>query len=194
MGLRKAFIPAALLLMSASVMPSAALAASADDRAAIENLHSRYLFAFDWRDAQTYADTFTEDGILDYGAGEIKGRKAIAAFIEQGYRQGQEARAKTPAGERPSIGRHIISNIYVEVNGNKARGLAYWTHMKSGPDGYGTVDFFGHYEDELEKVDGKWLYARRRIYNQAIPEWAPQDANPVLHPSPPPRQRQQSTQ
>ena len=82
----------------------------------------------------------------------------------------------------------------VDVNGDRARGLAYWTHMTSGPDGRGTVDFWGHYEDELVKVDGEWLYARRRIYNQAIPEWSAQDANPVLTPSPAPRQRAPASQ
>ncbi len=167
----------------------AAFAGYGKDRALIEDLQARYLFAFDWHDAQGYANTFTEDGVLDYGGGEIKGRKAIAAFIESGRQSSAESRAKTPAGERPRVGRHIISNIVVKIDGKRARGLAYWTHMTSGPTGYGTVDFFGHYEDEMVKVDGQWLFARRRIYNEAIPEWAAQEQNPVDHPSPPPRQR-----
>ncbi|MCW2365854.1 hypothetical protein M2333_001593 [Sphingobium sp. B11D3B] len=179
----------ALAMLGGVVLSSGALASPADDRAAIEDLHGRYLFAFDWHDAASYAATFAEDGTLDYGAGEIKGRKAIAAFIEEGRKRAVEARAKVPAGERPKGGRHIISNIVVKLDGNKAHGLAYWTHMTSGPTGYGTVDFWGHYEDELVKVDGQWLYARRRIYNQAIPEWSAQDANPVVTPSAPPRQR-----
>lgn len=185
---------AALVLFSSSIASESAFASYADDRAAIEDLHGRYLFAFDWNDAATYAATFAEDGILDYGAGEVKGRKAIAEFIEAGRKRNEEARAKTPAGERPRVGRHIITNIVVKVDGDKARGLAYWTHMTTGPNGYGTVDFFGHYEDELVKVNGEWLYARRRIYNQAIPEWEAQRANPVLNPSPAPRQRAPSGQ
>jgi len=183
----------ALLLLCSGFAADAALA-NAEDRAAIEDLHGRYLFAFDWQDADAYAATFAPDGILDYGAGEVKGREAIAAFIRQGRQRTDEARANTPAGQRPPVGRHIITNIVVDVNGDRARGLAYWTHMTSGPDGYGTVDFFGHYEDELVKVGGEWLYARRRIYNQAIPEWSAQADNPVLNPSPPPRQRAPSGQ
>jgi hypothetical protein len=27
---------------------------------------------------------------------------------------------------------------------------------------------FGHYEDELERIDGKWLFTRRAIYNEGI--------------------------
>lgn len=184
----------ALAMLGSAVLSSGAQASPADDRAAIEDLHGRYLFAFDWHDPASYAATFAEDGILDYGAGEIKGRKAIAAFIEEGRKRAAEARAKAPAGERPRGGRHSISNIVIKLEGDKARGLAYWTHMTSGPTGYGTVDFWGHYEDELVKVGGEWLYARRRIYNQAIPEWSAKDSNPVVTPSAAPRQRATAAQ
>ena len=160
-----------------------------DDRALIEDLQARYLFAFDFGDAAGYSGTFTPDGILDFGQGEVKGREAIAKFITDGRTRNLEARANTPAGERPSIGRHIINNIVVKIDGNKARGVAYWTHMTSGSNGRGTVDFFGHYEDEMVKVNGEWLFARRRIYNEAIPEWASEYANPVAQPSAPPKFR-----
>lgn len=160
-----------------------------DDRALIEDLQARYLFAFDFGDAQGYANTFAPDGILDFGQGEVKGREAIAKFISDGRKRQEEARANTPAGERPRVGRHIINNTVVKVDGDKARSVSYWTHMTSGPTGYGTVDFFGHYEDDLVKVNGEWLFARRRIYNEAIPEWAAQYVNPVTTPSPAPKFR-----
>jgi SnoaL-like domain len=166
-----------------------AYASYGDDRAFIEDLQARYLFAFDFGDAEGYAGTFAPDGILDFGWGEIKGREAIAKFIADGRKRTEETRAKTPDGERPSIGRHIINNIVVTVNGKKAHGVAYWTHMTSGSNGRGTVDFFGHYEDDLIKVKDQWLFARRRIYNEAVPEWASEYINPVTHPSAPPKYR-----
>lgn len=49
----------------------------ADDRAAIEDLQARYLFAMDFHTPDLYVTMFTEDGILDVGSGEIKGRQAI---------------------------------------------------------------------------------------------------------------------
>lgn len=166
-----------------------AFAGYGNDRALIENLQARYLFAFDFGDPQGYAGTFAPDGILDFGQGEIIGREAIAKFIADGRKRTEEARAKTPAGERPSIGRHIINNMVITIDGKKAHGVAYWTHMTSGSNGRGTVDFFGHYEDDMVKVNGEWLFARRRIYNEAIPEWASEYANPVTHPSAPPKYR-----
>ena len=160
-----------------------------DDRALIEDLQARYLFAFDWGDAEGYANTFAEDGILNYGGGEFKGRQAIRKFMEPGDDRGEQRGSSTPEGERPRVGRHIISNIVVKVDGDKATGRAYWTHMTTGPTGYGTVDFFGHYEDDMVKVNGEWLFARRHIYNEAIPEWAAGRNNPVVSPSPPPAPR-----
>ncbi len=49
----------------------------AEDRAEIQNLQARYLFALDWGDADTYASTFAPNGELDYAGGVEKGRKAI---------------------------------------------------------------------------------------------------------------------
>jgi len=165
-----------------------------NDRAMIEDLQARYLFAFDWGDAEGYANTFTEDGILNFGWGEFKGRQAIRGFMEPGNGNGGDgqSRPSTPEGERPRVGRHIIANIVVKVDGDRATGRAYWTHMTTGPTGYGTVDFFGHYEDEMVKVNGEWLFSRRHIYNEAIQEWSAGRNNPVVSTSPPPKEVQRS--
>jgi len=56
---------------------SAAATSYGEDRAQIEDLQARYLFALDFHDPQLYASTFTPDGILDYGEGDVKGRDAI---------------------------------------------------------------------------------------------------------------------
>ena len=73
--------------------------------------------------------------------------------------------AATP-GLRPAVGRHNISNIVIKVDGNKARSRAYWFHYSNdNPKRTGVFDGFGHYEDELVKVKGRWLFAKRRIYN-----------------------------
>jgi uncharacterized protein (TIGR02246 family) len=183
------FVAAAFTCLAAT-----AHAGYGDDRAFIEDLQARYMFAFDYGDPEGYAGTFTPDGVLDYGAGEIKGRRAIAEFIQAGRKRTEQARAKTPPGKQPTVSRHIINNMVIKIDGNRAHGVAYWTHMTSGPDGRGTVDFFGHYEDEMVKVNGEWLFSRRRIYNEAIPEWASQYVNPVKTPSPPPKYRAPSGQ
>jgi len=73
---------AVVLTLAVTSMTSTAAGTSyAEDRAAIEDLQARYLFAMDFGDPDLYVTTFTEDGILDVGSGEIKGRKAIHDVI-----------------------------------------------------------------------------------------------------------------
>ena len=166
---------AVLITLAATSMTSRAAGNYADDRSEIEDLQARYLFALDYRDPDVYVSTFTEDGILDVGSGEIKGRQAIKETIAK---MPQPAPA---AGMRPAVGRHNISNIVIRIEGNKARSRAYWFHYSNdNPKRAGVFDGFGHYEDELVKVKGRWLFAKRRIYNENRDEWAYKDSkNPA---------------
>ena len=44
-----------------------------EDRALIEDLQARYMFALDAGDMDTYVKTFMEDGMLDMGDGPMRG-------------------------------------------------------------------------------------------------------------------------
>lgn len=80
--------------------------------------------------------------------------------------------AATP-GLRAAAARHNISNIVIKVDGNKAAGVSYWFHYSNdNPQRKGAFDGFGHYEDDLVKVNGKWLFTKRKIYNEGRDEWA----------------------
>ena len=74
-----------------------------EDRALIEDLQARYLFALDFRDPEAYAGTFTEDGILDYGMGQIRGRKAIAEMVSN-LRAGEGAASEGHFGPATGSG------------------------------------------------------------------------------------------
>lgn len=160
---------AVLLTLAVSSMSSSAASSSyADDRAAVEDLQARYLFAMDFGDPDLYVTTFTEDGVLDIGTGEIRGRKAIRDVIAK-----MPNSRTTEGGLRPASGRHNISNIVLKVNGNKATGRAYWFHYSNtNPERRSVFDGYGHYEDELVKVNGQWLFTKRRIFNEGRAEWA----------------------
>jgi hypothetical protein len=139
----------------------------AEGRAAIEDLQARYLFALDFHDPDLYVSTFTEDGVLDVGSGEIKGRQAIKEVIAG------MPNPKPVAGKRAGAARHNISNIVVRVDGNAASSRSYWFHYSNdNPERRGVFDGFGHYEDSLTKVNGKWSFTKRRIYNEGRDEWA----------------------
>ncbi len=165
-------------LLRLAALAGAALAAGttaadesyAADRAAIENLQARYLFALDFGDPEAYASTFTQDGILDWGAGEIEGREAIADVVRRDGPPEENAGGETL---RPAAGRHNITNIVLEIDGDTAVGRAYWFHMgNDNPERAAQLNSFGHYEDELRKVDGEWLFSRRVIYNEQVADWS----------------------
>jgi hypothetical protein len=160
-GLIMAFVASTLNSQSASAQ-SAAVASYAEERALIENLQARYLFALDFKDHDLYVTTFTEDGILDVGNGAIVGHQAI-----------KDAVANMPGG------RHHIANVVLRIDGDRATGRSSWFHTGKNSEGAMTIGGFGHYEDDLVKVDGEWLFARRRIYNEGNEAWAAPPGNPA---------------
>jgi hypothetical protein len=121
-----------------------------------------YLFALDFKDFDTYVSTFTPDGILDVGNGEVVGREAIRAAV-----------ANMPGG------RHHISNVVLKIDGDHATGRASWFHTGKDGEGRMVIGGYGHYEDDLVKVDGEWLFAKRRIYNEGNEAWAAPPGNPA---------------
>jgi uncharacterized protein (TIGR02246 family) len=190
MRIRKAWATGLCVALATSTAALADDTNYAADRAQIEDLQARYLFALDFRDAEAYAATFAEDGVLDYGAGKIVGRKAIAEMVAALSANAERQRTADTSGLRPAAGRHNISNIVVEIDGNRARGTAYWFHMgNANSERAAQLNSFGHYEDELVKIDGQWLFSLRKIYNEQIPEWVAGFDNPVEHPGPGPKPR-----
>jgi hypothetical protein len=105
--------------------------------------------------------------------------------------EAEQQRVDDTSGLRPAAGRHNISNVVIEIDGDRATATAYWFHMgNDNPERTAQLNSFGHYEDELKKVDGEWLFSLRKIYNEQVAEWAAGQQNPVVHPSEGPRLRQ----
>jgi hypothetical protein len=172
-------VPALLLALAVSAVSRSATGSYGEDRALIEDLQARYMFALDFGDPDTYVSLFTRDGVLDVGDGEIKGHDAIRKAIS-GMPDRKAADASKGTNLRTPTGRHNISNIVVKIEGNKALGRAYWFHYNNNnPQRTATFDSYGHYEDEMIKVNGKWLFGKRRIYNEGRDQWAAKGGNPA---------------
>lgn len=156
-----------LILISFLTISAACVDNYAEDRAAIMDLQGRYLFALDFLDAETYASTFAEDGIIDWAGGEITGREAIYEFMSSGtYNPASNAEE----GEWPAASRHFITNQVIKVEGDTAKALTYWFQATNN-----TADrramvlgLFGHYEDALVKTEGRWYFKKRTIYNEGL--------------------------
>jgi 3-phenylpropionate/cinnamic acid dioxygenase small subunit len=152
----------------------------AEDRAQIEDLQARYLFALDHFDLDTYVSTFTEDGVLDIIEYKVKGRDEIRKAIEKSRDVFDQSSGDGPKGPYPATGRHNITNIVIKVDGDKAVGRAYWFHYSNNnPERKAVFDGYGHYEDEMIKVNGQWLFSKRVIYNEGVKNWIGPAKNPA---------------
>jgi hypothetical protein len=91
----------------------------------------------------------------------------------------QATNARTPE-LRPVKRRHLVSNFVVRIDGNRAtaRSLCF-EFNKDGSDRKPYVGAYGHLEDELRRVNGRWLIARHQVFNEQRENMAAGPANPA---------------
>jgi hypothetical protein len=151
----------------------------AQDRAEIDDLLSRYLFALDWQDPVMYGDMFTTDGVLVWAGGTINGRAAIVKEMANARAADERVNAANPA-LRPFKRRHFVSNFVVRIEGDRATARSLWFEFNNdGSDRRPYVGSYGHLEDELRRVDGRWLIARHQVFNEQRENMAAGSANPA---------------
>lgn len=151
----------------------------ADDRAEIENLMARYLFALDWNDFDTFGQTLTEDAEFEYARGTAYGRANIVETIK-GFKE-RIGTIYTDEDGNPAVLRHVLAQTVIRVEGDKAWTTAFWWEMaNNAPGKKPLVGTFGIYEDELVRLDGQWLFSKRRVLNEFLPGRESSKENPVL--------------
>lgn len=178
------FARRSLLALSCALLTLPALARNptAQERADIEQLAYKYVFALDWRDADAYAAAFAPDGVLTYGGGEAVGREQIAAVIRN-MREREMAQLKEgETGQGNGHRKHFISSMVIDVSDDGTRAIAQATWMLVGGVEPRIVGH-GHYVDKLVKLNGEWLYTSRKTVNEQTKgrETLP-FVNPVTHP------------
>ncbi len=150
----------------------------AQDRAEIEDLMARYLFAIDYHDWDAYVATFTEDGEIEFASGAYTGREAIREAVTR-FAEGI-GRFYTTENGQPAKLRHVILQSAVRVEGDRAWARSLWVEMANdGPEDSLKMGTFGTYEDELSRVDGRWLLAKRRVLNDFLEGRHSGPGNPV---------------
>jgi hypothetical protein len=150
----------------------------ADDRAEIEDLMARYLFAIDYFDWDAYVATFAPDGELEFAAGVTRGRDAIRTAVTN-FSAGIGRFYHTADGQ-PAKLRHVTLQSAVRIEGDRAWARTQWVEMANhGPNDEMKMGTFGLYEDEFVRLDGRWLIQRRNVLNEFIPGRNSGPVNPV---------------
>jgi hypothetical protein len=181
----KTALAAAAALLLAAAPATAALAKQphyartyGEDRAEIEDLMARYLFAIDYNDWDSYVETFAPDGVLEFASGTSHGRAEIRAMVTK-FAEGIVRFYHTEDG-KPAKLRHVVLQSMIRVEGNRAWGRTLWLEMANhGPMDTMKMGTYGIYEDEFKKVDGQWFIARRNVLNEFIKARNSGPNNPV---------------
>lgn len=124
------------------------------DRVEIEDLVARYNKAIDTGDAEAWAATFTADGEFHGIVGDFVGRDALTAFVRAYATEAELAEF--------AAAQHWVTNLVIEANGDEATLFAHLMMVSPQAEG-GRILLVGHYEDELRRVDGRWLFTKRHV-------------------------------
>jgi hypothetical protein len=137
----------------------------AKDRAEIDQLIWKYVQALDNLDAAAYPTFFTEDGTIccehDH---TFKGRAEIRKLLEEVIEKRAQAKAK---GEVVPKMYHPIFNSHIEFRDKDHAHIdSYWfTAMATKPpNGEPKISLVGRCEDEVVRVNGKWLIKSRNVF------------------------------
>ena len=150
----------------------------AEDRAEIEDLMSRYLFAIDYNDWDSYVETFAPDGMLEFASGTSKGREEIRKNVTN-FAAGIGKFYHTEDG-KPAKLRHVVLQSSIRVEGDKAWGRTLWVEMANhGPGDTMKMGTYGIYEDEFVKLDGHWFISKRNVLNEFLKGRNSGPTNPV---------------
>lgn len=150
----------------------------ARDRAEIEDLMARYLFALDYNDLDSFIEMFTEDAVFDFARGRVQGKATILETVKN-FKQRIGEVYKDVEGN-PAVLRHVLAHTAIRIEGDRAWTRAQWFEMANdGPDKSLKMGTFGVYEDKLERVNGRWLFSERKILNDFLSGRESGPANPV---------------
>jgi len=132
---------------------------SLTDRMEIYDLFVRYTTALDGCETEKVVACFTQDCSLESPVlGKFHGHAGIRDFANKTLRQKEEYGAQF---------RHVISNLAVDVEGERARATCYLLDFVTVA---GNTQLLspGRYDCELARTDGKWLFTRRVVLMDRI--------------------------
>lgn len=121
-------------------------------RESIRDLVARYNANGDSGRFDPMLALFAEDAVMELPDDTHRGRAAIRAMFEQ---------VATRTGDRPGARfiRHFVATHQIDVvDRETATGRAYYAVLTDRG-----LDHWGRYIDAYRRVDGRWLFAHRRV-------------------------------
>lgn len=130
-----------------------------EDEREIRDLIIRYAQRLDARDHRGYAALFAREGRWSGRMGDVIGPEAIEAMLVEEF-------GPTPEGFVNTRNFHLMSNILIEVDGDRATAESRLVYFARTADAKPGPMLAGRYYDELVREDGKWRFAFRRVIGE----------------------------
>lgn len=124
-----------------------------EEKDAIREVLAEYCFRLDGGRYDDMAALFTADGTWDTAFGKATGRAAIAALA-------RDIRAR--AGDNRPRAVHLVTNIVIALDGDRAEIRSNWTVVQNSPEGP-RIGSGGAYADQMAKEGGAWRFRYRKI-------------------------------
>jgi 3-phenylpropionate/cinnamic acid dioxygenase small subunit len=122
----------------------------------IRSLLLEYGTTLDNRDLAAYSRLFAQNGKWTGPfVGSATGPAAILALLEKNL--------PAVAGEKPSGAHHLMTNMRIEMDGDRATAWSRWTYIVPGPKREPTLLLSGHYDDVLAREGGRWRFQSRVV-------------------------------
>jgi ketosteroid isomerase-like protein len=129
-------------------------AASIADWFDINNAFIRYATSLDRGDVDAVVECFTEDAsLVSPVMGEFFGHAGVRDFASRTERLKREEGVQF---------RHVVSNLVVDVEGDRARATCYLLDFRTR-NGKTELLSPGEYECIMRKTSGRWLFERRVV-------------------------------
>ena len=146
------------------------------DRLEIQQLIVEYGHLLDTHDLVGYSNLFAQDGEWIGGFGRAKGPAAILAMMNKYI-------GTAPFDPKNVRGMHLLTNIIVHVDGNRATAWSRIIYMVRGKDDRPAPALGGHYDDTLTRENGHWKFLRRVVMME-IPFQDPRELKGEPPPAP----------
>jgi uncharacterized protein (TIGR02246 family) len=138
---------------------------TAADRVEIQELIARYNRAIDTAGhAKEWAETFAPDGEFIGVVGHFRGRAELEQFARSYW--------EDPKYEEFRTGQHWVNNIIVDPDPEgDDRAIVFAHQLMIRPQGpVGEINLMAWYDDRVAKIDGRWLFTRRKVNPVAVSE------------------------
>lgn len=126
-----------------------------EDEAAVRNLLVEYGNDLDTQDLVGYSRLFAKDGTWSGSTGFAKGPDAILAML-------QKALGKSSPYDPSKVRSfHLLTNFYIQVNGDHATARSKWTFFGRTEDNKLEPRLAGHYDDTFVREGEVWKFQSR---------------------------------